>query len=502
MASKIQTSLEIRDDGTATINKVNGEMKKMQAVSTGVAGKVGAAFAKVKQNIVGISIAAVAAGLAIKKAFSSAQDFAQFTEDVTRVNAQLVEYGTNAQDLTARLVDATNKQLNWTKSIQISSRALRVGMNPDQIVTFTKVADVLSDTLGTDLSGSFDQLVNSVAKGNDRALKAAGIFLDMELRIDNYAKAMEKSTTQVSQQERSQIALNAIMEKSEEIITKYASATLSTADELNAMQAQMDNFVLQAKGMVIPTVMLVVGAFQTLVGQLATGAGFVIEWITVATDFFGVTTGASQSTQELTDSLKGFGQEQRNKAFEKLESSARGYSLAVDPLSAETASLTATTQDLANAQSTLAQTQGSAVATIDAQTRAIDDQAHAMSVLVSVIRILDKEQSKQAARTPVTPSVVASTQTSNPAGETVSFEGTQLRNLDTKFSPFGGGNLTGGGSLEQFANTFRQILDIARLRPQDVSPTAVNDANAFFQNNPGLRIDVGGITVISNKADS
>ena len=351
MPQGIQITLSVKDDGTATIQKVSGEMTKMETAAAGTANKVSgefkkmetaasgsastmtSAFDQVKQNWLGLTAAVAGAAIVLRKAWNLAETAATFEESVGRINVQLREHGTSAKALIPVLQDLAHGQLSLRDAVQLSSRALAVGIDTTQLKTLVALADQVGDVMGTSVPQALDFLTNSIAGVNDRALKQAGIYVDLTPKVQQYALASGKSAEAVTQEEKQMVLLKAVMEAANPILAKAAENTSTTADSMAALKARMDDLQLSMG--------LVVGALPGLafgLAQLAASAATLLAAlnpITLALNAVGII------SDETFEAMLASTQDLAKKGWTTLTDSMQtAVGKGLDPLTGATAALT------------------------------------------------------------------------------------------------------------------------------------------------------------------
>lgn len=178
---------------------------------------------------------------AMLKVWESAKKGADFEESLDRLNVQMRQWNSNANLMMNEMRNVSNGQLSMANSAQLASRALAMGLNPDQIRTFTQAADLLGDVMGTDLKSAFDTILQGLATGRTQMLANIGVHLDLEKEVKNLAVSTNRTTDQITKQERAAIGARAVMEQLGGTLEKFASDSVSDADKLAAVEARFDD---------------------------------------------------------------------------------------------------------------------------------------------------------------------------------------------------------------------------------------------------------------------
>lgn len=196
-----------------------------------------------------LSTAAILAGgdILFQRLWAAGKRGADVEETFQRLDQQMRVYTGTAQNMIQVMQNASNGQLNMANSSQLASRALAMGLSPDSLSTFTQAADLLGDVMGTDLKTAFDQILQGLATGRTQMLANIGVHLDLEKEVKNLAVSTNRTTEQITKQERAAIAAKAVMEQLQGQVGKFASEAVSDADKMARMEAKFQDLQLQAE---------------------------------------------------------------------------------------------------------------------------------------------------------------------------------------------------------------------------------------------------------------
>lgn len=196
-----------------------------------------------------LSTAAILAGgdILFQRLWAAGKRGADVEETFQRLDQQMRVYTGTAQNMIQVMQNASNGQLNMANSAQLASRALAMGLSPDSLSTFTQAADLLGDVMGTDLKTAFDSILQGLATGRTQMLANIGVHLDLEKEVKNLAVSTNRTTEQITKQERAAIAAKAVMEQLQGQVNKFASDTVSDADKMTRLEAKFQDLQLQAE---------------------------------------------------------------------------------------------------------------------------------------------------------------------------------------------------------------------------------------------------------------
>lgn len=272
----IQISLTVKDDGTAVIQSFGQRVQDLEQKATGAAGRIQQAWGSLKSAWVEV----LAVGASAKQAFDLGQQAAETEETIGRLDRQLARYGETAQAVTRDLQQVVNGQLSLAQAATVASRGIAAGFNPEQLQTLVSMAEGISDQVGGTIESSFESLTQAIATGSFRALKqieAFGPALDeAETQMELLAYATGRTSAELTENEKRQVTLTAVMAHATEIQEALGGETASLADKYGAFRAQLQNIELTLGRLVnaagqfgFATLQTITAAVQGLVGAAA-----------------------------------------------------------------------------------------------------------------------------------------------------------------------------------------------------------------------------------------
>ena len=185
-----------------------------------------------------------AAELAVSRVWKAASAGADFEESMDRLNVQMGRFHSTAQLMITDLKNVSNGQLSNAQAVQLSSRAMMQGMNPDQIKVFTQAADLLGDVMGTDLNEAFDTILQGLQTGRTQMLANIGVYVDLEKEVKDLAVSTNRTTDQITKQEKAAIGARAVIQQLGGTLGKFSSDAVSDADKMKAIEARFDDMTL------------------------------------------------------------------------------------------------------------------------------------------------------------------------------------------------------------------------------------------------------------------
>ncbi len=327
MATKINVDINVSDNGTAkksteaaerlkktydaaakSASKIGGsptmagaasrtsssaelvEYNRNRALSTGT-GASARDFAKQAEGLGGLVrlYATFAANVfAVSAAFgalSSAMDTTNMIRGLDQLGSAT---GVNLGGLSKRLVETTGHAVSLREAMEATVKASAAGIDSSSILRLGKVAQQASVALGVNASDALNRLSRGVVKLEPELLDELGIFTKIDPAVKKYAESVNKAVSELTDFERRQAFLNAVIEEGEQKFsqieidtnpyTKLSAAlqnTLQNALELvNKGLGPIANFLAESPGALTAAL---VGLGTVLVKQALPALGQVRE---------------------------------------------------------------------------------------------------------------------------------------------------------------------------------------------------------------------------------
>lgn len=185
--------------------------------------------------------------------FKQAWDFAKEGAAIERINAQFnnmaANVGVDADNLVKALDKAAHGTVDDEELMQTATRALALGLttNTKDLVGLMEVARASSVAFGGDTATAFERISTAVENLTPRALKQAGIIVDLKSAYEAYAKAQGKIPDQLSDEEKRQALLNQVLAKGADLIKKVGDAGEDAATRMSRFEARAANLIDELK---------------------------------------------------------------------------------------------------------------------------------------------------------------------------------------------------------------------------------------------------------------
>jgi len=196
-------------DATDTLGRSQTRLGQASAS----AGRSFAAQSQGLGGLVGAYAGAAATVFALQAAFDALSKAAQAENIVRGTSALASEIGQSGPKILQSIKDITQGQLTLEEASNSANLALSSGFNTKQIEDLSKVALGASRALGRNLTDAMTRVVRGAAKMEPELLDELGIFTRIEPAVDAYARKMNIAASTMTDFERRQAFLNAVIDE-------------------------------------------------------------------------------------------------------------------------------------------------------------------------------------------------------------------------------------------------------------------------------------------------
>ena len=211
--SQTGMSAQARAASTAELVAYN----RQRAVSQGT-GAESRDFAKQAEGLGGLVrlYATFAANVfAVTAAFNALSRAMDTTNMVKGLNQLGAASGVALGTLSQRLVQATDGAISLRDAMEATVKASAAGIKSQDILRLGNVAKQASQALGVDMTDAINRLSRGVVKLEPELLDELGIFTKIDPAVKTYAERLNKTASELTDFERRQAFLNAVLEEGE-----------------------------------------------------------------------------------------------------------------------------------------------------------------------------------------------------------------------------------------------------------------------------------------------
>lgn len=198
---------------------------------------------KVGASMAALAAGAVAAGVAIHKAFEFSQEGAQ----LQRLEDSFKEVADQAGGSSERILYALQKASLGTVSnndiILSSNRAMMLGLgaDADKLAELMQVAAFRGRAMGLSTTQAFNDIVTGVGRASPMILDNLGIVVNAADTNEKYAESIGKTASELTKQEKTQALLNAVLEEGNRQVEAAGGLAVDTAAKYEKLEAQSEN---------------------------------------------------------------------------------------------------------------------------------------------------------------------------------------------------------------------------------------------------------------------
>lgn len=215
--------------GTREVDKYGRGIKGAAGISSNASKN----FSKMQQNIGGNdgsgglvrAYALLAANVfALTAAFGVLQRSAQIDQLTVSMEILSTRGGTSIDVLSQKIVSASGGAIALADAFRQVSLASSAGLSTAEIEGLTTVAKGAAISLGRDLPDAMDRIFRGAIKLEPEILDEIGLFVRVDEASRDYARSLGRTVTSLSQADKRQAFLNAILEQGTKKFQEYAEA--------------------------------------------------------------------------------------------------------------------------------------------------------------------------------------------------------------------------------------------------------------------------------------
>lgn len=131
-----------------------------------------------------------------------------------------------------------------------------------------KIAKVTAEATGKDTIQVFDQITEAIRRGQTRMLMTSGIIIDQKAAFETYAKSIGVSVTAMTEAEREQALLNAVLEQGKGIVDALGQSQESNADKMQRASVTITDVLDKIAAVVQPIFGVVLDAINGILDTI------------------------------------------------------------------------------------------------------------------------------------------------------------------------------------------------------------------------------------------
>jgi hypothetical protein len=229
---------------TRFLDGVEKQTESIGKTGEGTGARIGAAFkggftiaAGAVTAFAGVVASATAAVVALGVKGAGLDDtrsaFAQLTKDVGGYEKSLLTLRT-----------ATDGVVSDTALMESTNKAFSLGLrlSQEEMKLTGESARILADRVGVDTAEAYKTLTQVMATGRDMQLKTVGLNIDAKKATEDYARALGKEASELTETEQIMAKKNAVIAQMRVELEATGRAQVDFADRLDQIKVGMTNF--------------------------------------------------------------------------------------------------------------------------------------------------------------------------------------------------------------------------------------------------------------------
>lgn len=170
----------------------------------------------------------VASVYTLRKAFTLAREAAEIGAQANQIRVALdsmaKQAGTSARWITMEMQKMSGNTIDQLRIMSSASKAALLGIPLEQLGDLMQVARASATALGTDVGQMFDDLATGIGRQSKMILDNLGINVSAEKAYKEYAATLGKTSAQLTDNERRQAFLNAVLADGKRIMDQVGEA--------------------------------------------------------------------------------------------------------------------------------------------------------------------------------------------------------------------------------------------------------------------------------------
>jgi len=176
------------------------------------------------------------------------------------------QFGAGADEIIDSLREASGGTISNLDLMQSASRAMILGVADDtsEFVQLMEIARDRARVFGVSTTQAFNDLTLGIGRQSRLILDNLGIIVRVEESTAKYAASLGKTAEELTNDEKRQGFLNAVLEQTEKTIDRNALATANASEKYMAARAQIDNLIESVQTSALPILTKFLNLFNEL----------------------------------------------------------------------------------------------------------------------------------------------------------------------------------------------------------------------------------------------
>ena len=180
----------------------------------------------------------------LEQTFENAQLAARLNQQELAFRNLASQAGESADDILESMSQMSGRTVTEMQLMQSASRAAILGIPFDSLTDLMEIARASARGTGEDVKFMFESITTGIARGSPLILDNLGITLDLKQANQDYALALGKTAESLTDTERKQALLNAVLASGKEIVDAVGGSMdeLTAVEQWDALQTAVTEF--------------------------------------------------------------------------------------------------------------------------------------------------------------------------------------------------------------------------------------------------------------------
>lgn len=219
-----------------------------------------------RETILALGAALSGIGYGGFRFFSTATKEYANLQDAMRVFRRYA--GENADAILKAMEEAAEGTISYADMVLNANRAMVMGIDPEYLPEMMRIARAAARAMGTDVSYMFESIAVGTARQSKLILDNLGIIINAEEAYEKYAKQLGKTANQLTEAEKRQAFLNAVMESGRKLADQVDMSQESLNEELARARVAWEEFRIELAEGALPVIRVFVDNLERLTAWL------------------------------------------------------------------------------------------------------------------------------------------------------------------------------------------------------------------------------------------
>jgi len=207
--------------------------------------------AKIKKHWIALSASIAGAFIAIQKAWNLAEQAAKFQQSRMAFKSMVQGMGKDAEVEFNKIREMSAGLIDEKALIESANKAMALGIPIERIGELMEISRAKARDMGTEMKTAFSDIVTGIGRGSALILDNLGIIISVTDANKAWAEANDVVVSQMTDLQKKQAFLNAVIDKGSEAVERYGDAVLTTNEKMQRLKATIQNMQLHLGAFII-----------------------------------------------------------------------------------------------------------------------------------------------------------------------------------------------------------------------------------------------------------